>query len=227
MSEAVISEQVIIRTNPLVPADCPFDDPAWGNAQAVKIASVRPESSDHIPEVMVKVVANDTHLALRFKVRDAYVMAVAEKLNDFVCLDSCVEFFVQPSGGTGYLNFELSMNGTMLLYHIRDCRRPEGKFLDFTPCTEEDTAGVRIFPTRPGRTFPEIAEPVEWELGLLIPLELVCGKTSAPKPVSGTLWKANFYKCADKTSHPHWLSWQPVPRLDFHDPSAFGSVVFE
>ena len=227
MSETQQIKSITVLQNNAVPADRPFDDPAWGTAKAVKIASVRPESSDHIPDVQVKIVANDTHLALRFKVKDAYVMAVAEKHNDCVCLDSCVEFFVQPAGGVGYLNFELSMNGTMLLFHVRDPRRPEGQFLDYTPLTAQEAEAVKTFPTHPGRIYPEIAESVEWEMGLLIPLQLLCGKTSAPLPVSGSIWKGNFYKCADKTSHPHWLSWSPVPRLDFHDPSAFGQLIFE
>ena len=227
MSETSPLKQVRILHNDNMPADRPFDDPAWDTAEAVDIASVRPESSDHIPEVKVKIAASDTHLALRFKVKDAYIMAVAEKHNDFVCLDSCVEFFVQPSGGVGYLNFELSMNGTMLLYHVRDPRRPHGEFLDYTPLTAEEASGVKTFPTRPGKTYPETEAPSEWEMGLLIPLQLICGKTSAPLPVPGSVWKGNFYKCADKTSHPHWLSWSPVPRLDFHDPSAFGQLIFE
>ena len=42
-----------------------------------------------------------------------------------------------------------------------------------------------------------------------------CG--GAP-PVPGDRWRANFYKCGDETSHPHWASWSPVGRLDFHRP---------
>jgi hypothetical protein len=41
-------------------------------------------------------------------------------------------------------------------------------------------------------------------------------------------WRVNFYKCADRTSHPHWLTWAPVdsPAPNFHLPDAFGIMEF-
>jgi hypothetical protein len=49
------------------------------------------------------------------------------------------------------------------------------------------------------------------------------------KPGPGVTWRANFYKCADKTSHPHWLTWAPVnyPKPKFHLPEYFGRIEFE
>ena len=42
-------------------------------------------------------------------------------------------------------------------------------------------------------------------------------------------WRANFYKCADRTSHPHCLTWAPVdfPVPNFHLPRSFGVLEFE
>ena len=39
--------------------------------------------------------------------------------------------------------------------------------------------------------------------------------------------RANFYKCGDKTAHPHFLSWNPVgtPSPDFHRPEFFGELI--
>ena len=36
-----------------------------------------------------------------------------------------------------------------------------------------------------------------------------------------------FYKCGDKTAHPHFLSWNPVgtPAPDFHRPDFFGELI--
>ncbi|WP_084088461.1 carbohydrate-binding family 9-like protein [Fodinibius roseus] len=38
-----------------------------------------------------------------------------------------------------------------------------------------------------------------------------------------------FYKIADKTSHPHYLSWALIehPEPHFHLPEYFGTIVFE
>ena len=43
-----------------------------------------------------------------------------------------------------------------------------------------------------------------------------------PKAVRG-----NFYKCGDKTAHPHFVSWNPVgtPSPDFHRPEFFGELL--
>ena len=48
------------------------------------------------------------------------------------------------------------------------------------------------------------------------------------KPSAGQGWSANFYKCADKTSHPHWGSWAKVEvdRPAFHLPAYFGTLEF-
>ena len=36
-----------------------------------------------------------------------------------------------------------------------------------------------------------------------------------------------FFKCGDKTSHPHWASWNPVDELNFHLPRCFSEIIFE
>jgi hypothetical protein len=46
--------------------------------------------------------------------------------------------------------------------------------------------------------------------------------------VDGKTIKGNFYKCGDKTSVPHFLSWNPIilPSPDFHRPDFFGEFSF-
>ena len=45
--------------------------------------------------------------------------------------------------------------------------------------------------------------------------------------LAGRAWRANFYKCGDQTSHPHWAAWSPVDELNFHLPRCFGTIAFE
>ena len=75
---------------------------------------------------------------------------------------------------------------------------------------------------------PEIAEPTTWCVEFRIPLSLLEGQTTVTKPGPGVSWRANFYKCGDKTSHPHWLTWAPVgfPKPHFHLPEFFGTLEF-
>ena len=42
---------------------------------------------------------------------------------------------------------------------------------------------------------------------------------------NGHVMEGNFYKCGDHTASPHWGSWVPMPRLDFHDPDSFGTFI--
>ena len=38
----------------------------------------------------------------------------------------------------------------------------------------------------------------------------------------------NFYKCADETMNPHFVSWSPIdlPEPNFHCPEFFGNIHF-
>jgi hypothetical protein len=76
---------------------------------------------------------------------------------------------------------------------------------------------------------PEVQEPVTWIVACSLSttlLERYC-PVSAPSPHAR--WRANFYKCADQSSHPHWLTWSPVdyPKPHFHLPQSFGTLEFE
>ncbi|MDE6269894.1 MAG: hypothetical protein K2M12_03440, partial [Muribaculaceae bacterium] len=45
----------------------------------------------------------------------------------------------------------------------------------------------------------------------------------------GKQLRANFYKCGDLLSTPHFLSWNRVdtPHPDFHRPEYFGAIKFD
>jgi len=204
--------------------DSGFDSGDWENCRVLKVDVFRPEGSGHHPETRFRLQYDGAGLYGLFAVRDRYVRCVAEKFQDPVCRDSCVEFFVQPTGGAGYLNFEFSAAGTMLAQQHPDVNRPRDVI---RPLTETEVAGVRIFHSLPGRTDGEITEEIRYELGFFLPFSIFAGACGAPVPTAGTVWRGNVYKCGDHTSHPHWASWRPVRRLDFHDPECFGGLVFE
>ena len=48
------------------------------------------------------------------------------------------------------------------------------------------------------------------------------------KALKGKTIRANFYKCGDKLTVPHYLTWSTVgtPKPDFHRPEFFGMVRF-
>jgi hypothetical protein len=80
----------------------------------------------------------------------------------------------------------------------------------------------------PARVEPELQENVTWTVEYRLPFGMLSRYRTIVRPAPGAVWRANFYKCGDKTSHPHWLAWAPVrsARPDFHVPGSFGEVKF-
>ena len=217
----------LIRRSPAAPPlDGAWDDAAWQAAETAEIACFRPESSDHRPDTRLKLLYDDTGISGLFQVRDRYVRSVHTDFQDRVCEDSCVEFFIQPAGVSGYFNFEMNCGGTLLVFHVRDWTRGPGGLADFQPLTEAETAGVRVVSSLPKVNEPELAGPTLWQLGFFIPFALFRTCCDRPAPVAGEVWRGNFYKCGDLTSHPHWASWQPVSAFNFHLPECFGELRF-
>lgn len=215
----------LIRCAKHAPAlDAGVDSDDWKNCQVLKVKVFRPEGSDHRPETEFRLQYDDKGLYGLFTVRDRYVRCVAEHFQDSVCLDSCVEFFVQPSHGAGYLNFEFSASGVMLAQQHPDTLNPRTVFRSLT---EAEVAGVQISHTLPDRIEPEMTGDIRYEVGFFLPFSIFAATNGTPVPVSRTVWRANVYKCGDKTSHPHWASWLPLQKLDFHTPFHFGDMEFE
>jgi hypothetical protein len=187
----------------------------WSDALELSHAHAR--SSSHRPRTTARIAYSGAGLHLLFDVDDRFIVARHTVHQSSVCLDSCVEFFFQPSSCNGYFNFEFNCVGTVLA-HYNDVPGGPPRLLDATR--------VDVLPPWRDPIPDEIAGPIHWSLEAMIPWELLmCGPAGWPLP--GTKWTANFYKCADASSHPHWLSWQPIgDRLSFHQPNRFGELSF-
>jgi Carbohydrate-binding family 9 len=203
-----------------------WNSPAWQAAALLEIAHFRSESSDHRPLTQAKLLYDLKHIYGLFRVQDRYVRSVYRRFQDPVCRDSCVEFFVQPHGAQGYFNFEFNCGGTLLASYIVDPERTPAGFKTFTRITKEDSRRVSIYHSLPRVVDPECQDPTTWYLEFRIPFTLL-EKYRGPLEIKpGTTWRANLYKCADHSSHPHWASWSPVTALNFHSPPCFGSLRF-
>jgi hypothetical protein len=184
--------------------------------------------SAHRPRVRARVLYDDRKLYVLFHVADRYVKAVAQKYQDKVCKDSCVEFFVQPKPGGGYLNFEVNAGGVLLLHRFPRPPPVVGRLNEAVPVPFDLVKDMPIHHSMPPRIDAEIAEPCEWTIEYAIPLELFEHYDGPQRPLAGRTWRGNFYKCADNCSHPHWGMWSPVQDgFSFHQPKYFGELVFE
>ncbi len=170
------------------------------------------------PLTAFSIAHSGTHIYIDFFVRCNYLRAVNYKNNSDVYQDSCVEFFVAPKGDTPYWNFEFNCIGT--IHAARRFDRHNGELL-----SDDDLARVRRLPSCGTRPFEEVEGLFSWNLVVAIPLDLI-GLEYTGQPIA---IKGNFYKCADATSHPHYLSWSPIdtPQPDFHRPEFFGDIVLE
>lgn len=210
-----------------------WDDFVWRWVKPIQVDQFHPQSSVHRPVTQAKVLYDDDHLYVIFRVQDQYVRAVYTEYQDPVYNDSCVEFFVMPapstrSGQSGYFNFEMNCIGTLLVYFIEDSTRSGAGFKKYTPLPADLVYDLMIFHSWPGQTSTEIFEPVEWTVEYRIPFVLFEAYLGPVECRSGAQWHGNFYKCGDRSSHPHWASWAPIGEaLNFHQPQLFGRLQFD
>ncbi|MDD3094682.1 MAG: carbohydrate-binding family 9-like protein [Candidatus Neomarinimicrobiota bacterium] len=203
------------------------NDVVWRRADAIHIAHFHPRSSGHHPETEVRMLYNNRGIYLLYRVKDRFVRSVHTEYNAKVHEDSCVECFLQPPDAPGYYNFEVNAGGTLHVNYIIDPHRDEnGKRKDMRPVPAELAATLQIRSSLPRVIEPEIREKLNWSLSLYIPLDFFACHSPLPA-LPGSRWRANFYKCGDKTSHPHWGSWQALDILNFHQPESFGILEFD
>jgi hypothetical protein len=203
-----------------------WDGAAWRRAELLDVNCIRPESSDHCPWTQCKLLYDEQSLYGIFRVEDRYVRCVHTSFQSDVWKDSCVEFFVQPKGAGGYFNFEFNCGGALLASYVTNPARVNGRLQEFVPLTPDDDGQIRRFASLPSVVEPEISQPLVWCLEFSLPFALLAKYAGPFGAVTGQIWRANFYKCGNETSHSHWLSWMPLPGRNFHDPSSFGQLVF-
>ncbi len=203
-----------------------WQDPLWSGIAPLEVAEFRPESSAHRPRTRARLLHTDGGLHGVFRVEDRYVACRHTRFQAQVCEDSCVEVFLQPRPNDGYFNFEMSCGGTLHATYVTDHRRDNGALAEATPLAPEQGRQVAIRTTLPPVVQPEIATEVDWELAFFIPSAVLEAYVGPLGPLGGQEWRANFYKCADLTSHPHWAAWSPVDALNFHLPHCFGRLRF-
>ena len=137
--------------------------------------------------------------------------------NGRVWEDSCCEFFMSdPEDGT-YYNFEMNCIGTLLASKRKNRQ-------DFRYFGKDELGQVVRHSSLERKEYGLTDGPYSWQTAICIPFSLV---GINPDNLPGKI-RANFYKCADKSAHPHFLSWNPVeiPEPDFHRPDYFGELLF-
>lgn len=214
-----------IRKDGFVLEDSDWEKFPWGDVPANLLHNYMGTKPAHFPRAEVKIIYDNMAVCVMFRIEDRYVRATATAHQDNVFKDSCVEFFFTPGPdlSKGYFNLEMNCGGTML-FHFQMQPREDRIVIPVSECQK-----IKRMHSLPRLVDPEIEVPVVWSVAYRIPIALLRRYCRVITPAPQALWRVNFYKCADDTSHPHWLTWTPValPGPNFHHPQSFGFLNFE
>ena len=176
-----------------------------------------PATFPYKPLTQFNILRGAESLFIRFNVRGNLLKAVYSDDQSPVHKDSCVEFFCMVPGSEYYSNFEFNCIGTC------SAARRKGRNEDVQPYSNEELKTIKRLPSIGRRAFNEMQGIFEWELTVEIPLKLMgIDPNNVPEKLL-----ANFYKCADDTDSPHFVSWNPITteKPDFHRPELCGELV--
>jgi len=183
------------------------------------IAALNWDNFKYKPEVKFIMAYGPKEIYLKFYVREAHTKAEKSEINEMVCQDSCVEFFVSPADDGLYYNFEFNPIGTI---HVScGTGRHDRKRIE-----KDIAAKVRTLGSMGALPFSERSGDLSWTLTIAIPLEVFINHETGS--LKGRTFRANFYKCGDMLTVPHYVTWNPVltEKPDFHRPEFFGEIVF-
>lgn len=149
--------------------------------------------------------------------REKNPRAIYHNPNDPVHTDSCMEAFLDCFPDLpqyGYIGLEMNANGAA--HCSFGTGRHTRNYVLERRLTHPAVAVERF--TQGGRDCWRAVCLLRTEL-----LEALYERDCAFEP--GHRMRGNFYKCGDHTEHPHWSSWAPVERVDFHVPHLFGDLI--
>ena len=201
-----------------------WDKEPWRSIESIELTYHMGDYPEHFPNVHVKLAYDEQAIYIIYRVKDQFVLAETSEYQGSVYKDSCVEFFFTPGEdvSAGYFNLEMNCGGTAL-FHFQ--KQP---WTNVVPVSRADFDQIEVAHSMPKIVSPEIQDTLTWTLEYRIPFSFLHKYTNAMIPAPGVKWRANFYKCADNSSHPHWLTWSPVQynRPNFHLPEYFGELEF-
>lgn len=188
------------------------------NADFQPIAAVNwPDEFPYSPEAAFRMAWCPEGLLVHYRVSEQSVRARYADDGGMVWTDSCVECFIRNADNDTYYNIECNCIGTLL------AASGDGRH-DRVPVATELRSAVLRWASLGSEPFEERKETTAWEVALVIPATLF--KAHPIRLEAGNVLRANFYKCGDELTVPHFLSWNPieVAQPDFHRPEYFGEL---
>ncbi len=186
--------------------------PDWSKIEKLNIDTPYDQTPAEIT-ANAQICYNDDGFLVHLETKEAVIRAVEKGPLGMPCEDSCLEFFFRPvAEDPRYVNIEFNSNGCLYL-GIATGRAD----------------ALRIVPDEPEAIFSPDIKFFDggWEIYYTVPFEFIRRFYPDFKAEAGKSFYANCYKCADFSTPPHYLSWNPITtELDFHQPAMFGKMNF-
>ncbi len=190
------------------------------NTEFQIIDTINWPSFSYKPDVKFKIAYCQNQILLKYYVSEKAIKATETSVNGDVYKDSCVEFFISVNGDTTYYNFEFNCVG---IPHLGYHQSGKNNIL----IDPEIIKNIRVKSSLGNQPFEEKSGEFHWELMIIIPKECFAYDTNLE--LNNLNATANFYKCGDGTSVPHYITWNPVGTTEpsYHQPKYFGEIRFE
>ena len=182
-------------------------DEKWDKVKAAALDYTWQELFPTPYKTFVRMVHSDEGFAIKMTTDEWPLRITTMELNGTVCTDSCMEFFFTPNTvDKNYINIEMSAAGVTL-----------------TCIGEKRGDRPRIDIRGEGLIVETLIHPMKgWEVMLYVPYSFVKKYFSTVEKT----FRANFYKCGDKTVVQHYSTWNPIllEKPDYHQSSFFGKI---
>jgi len=187
--------------------------------ERILIDTINWKEYNYKPEVAFSIAYSDHEIFLKYYITENYFKAEKTETNQMVCEDSCIEFFVSPEDDGIYYNLEFNGIGTCLM------GSGTGR-VDLTRANPEIISKIRRLTSAGEKPVKEKVGKFEWTVTIAIPFEVFFLHKIID--LEGKTFRANFYKCGDMLTVPHYVTWNPVgtEKPDYHQPKYFGLLKF-
>ncbi|WP_445736027.1 carbohydrate-binding family 9-like protein [Mariniflexile sp.] len=174
--------------------------------------------TDGYQKIRFKIAHDNNNIYLHYNIIEPEIIARYSKHNDPVCKDSCVEFFIAFEEDTNYYNFEFNCIGTCCLKWGPDRHNRQS--------IDSQIINLIKVKTKIKRVHKKELTTFNWKIFIKIPLKTFY--YSNIKSLENIKARANFYKCGDDLSKPHYITWNNIKseNPDFHLKSYFGYAKF-
>ena len=152
-------------------------------------------------------------MAIKMTAYESEPLAEKKNFNDPVYQDSCLEFFAMfDPDGKKYINIEMNSIGAFL----STVREADGNIVTIDNFIE----------------LPKIkteSDGEKWSVEIFLPFCDIEKMFPGAVLASGSVVKANFYKCGDNTAIPHYGMWNEIggSKISYHQPEYFGKLIIE